>query len=399
MPHFSNNDVSLDIEKEGALDRAIRDAFTIDELKPILYYDMGGVVLAEITQGTNNATMRFELIQWLKRQGRVGEFARIAYQHNTGNPSLHEFAKSIGLVAEAPPKERLAQILEHFTSEFDMAPNLPQTQQFERMLEAFARDLNLRPAAQSKPALSARYELVASPYVDLSTLSEWLSDAQKRVCRVEIDGQMRTTGFLVGPSQVLTVYHGIEEVMAQGGWSRVRCRFDFIIKNDVIREGKTIKLALNEPLLDYASYSPHENEVREQFDYDDEAQAPGVGEGDYALLNLENPLGHDRGWHSLHDAALEQESKMFVILHHPRGEPLKCSFGELLRSNTNNTRYQHLTRTEPGSAGGPCFDLYGKLVGMHHAMDPGWNLDIRFGRAIPAVLIQSLLDEHGVEIT
>lgn len=387
---FGNEDVILTRTQEKALFEALSKAFSLEELDQMLYFKLE-VSLEQISTGTSGTAVVFKLVQWLTRHGRVAEFIRIAYEQNPTNRKLHEVAKEIGLVADAPPKKRLADMLQLFAHEFDMAPDLAQNQQFERMLEAFARELELVPAPQaSGQPVEARSILAHGALTELSSFIGLLTEAKRRVCRVEIEGKPSSTGFLVGPNKVMTVSHGFQNKRSDI-LDSVECRFDFELREDgSVNAGEVFTVVPQQPLADSSPPS--------QVDISGGESLPADDELDYAILNLEAVIGEERGWYDVKETAPLEIPGTILLIHHLQGQPLKCSLGETRSLNLNQTRCSHLTRTGPGSAGGPCLDLNGNVIAMHHAKERDFTKAVRLGKAIPLAAIGRLLTSRNIEL-
>ena len=391
---FSERDVSLTPEQEEALFEVISLAFTISELKTLLRFRLG-VDLDKIVAGVGGDAIRFELLKYLVRYNRVAEFTNAALQKNPKNTELNKFAQDIGLIAGAPRKERLTHILQQFVHEFDMPPNLTEKQQFERMLEAFARELDLAPAApQVNQEAIAIGRIIEQPgFFNPVAFATAMSLVRLRLCRVDYEGSAYDTGFLVGPRQVMTVFHGVEPVTKdKGAAQNVQCRFEYVSDgHDVPQTGKLIGLNLADPILTYSPFSPADGAR--------DSGSPKSDELDFAILNLEEAVGEQNGWFKLSEAVTAEDQEPLIMISHPLGEPVKASMGEMLGYNRNQTRLQHSCQSAPGSAGAPCLrttDM--KLVGMHHAKDPDWRKSFRAGVAIPSIAIRDLLRARGIEL-
>jgi hypothetical protein len=387
-------DIALTKAQRKALYDAMLAAFTFDELDQLVYLELGET-LSQITMGANLATAATQFMQWLERFGRVGEFVDIAYRQRPNNVQLRAIAKELGFMAEAPPKARLEQLLKQFASEFEMAPGLSQDHQFERMLEAFARDLNLRPALQATRETSQE-RMIPGQYTDIALMLGWLANAARRVCAIHNQGGFTGTGFLVGQDSVLTTYSVVSQLIDAGNFSNCFCRFDYAVQGDHINQGDYVGLSTSQPLIDFSPYSQADVSVEKA------AELPGPAELDYALLRLASDVGKTRGWYSLPSVTPAPDNAMIYLAHHPAGQPLKLSHppGKLYRRNDNGTRYEIVdSKTEPGSAGAPCFDEHGNIIALYHAKDRRVFRPEGLGKAIPLHLICDLLLSRGVQLS
>ena len=246
MTHsFETQEIELTKDQRKALYEALVDAFTVDELDQMVYLELGES-LGQITMGASGSAIMFEFLQWLERRGRVAEFVELAYRTAPRNTKVQAIAKELGFVADAPPKARLEQMLQQFALEFDMAPDLPRDRKFERMLEAFARELNLRPTPQLD-SLAVPSRLIQRQFADLSSMLHWLSTAAQRICRIELQGQPRGTGFLVGRDCVLTTFSAVESNGPQKV-DHCDCRFDYVKQGEDLNQGELVSLYTADPV-------------------------------------------------------------------------------------------------------------------------------------------------------
>lgn len=226
-----------------------------------------------------------------------------------------------------------------------------------------------------------------------------LGRAISRVCRVEVSvpGGYSTkgTGFLVGPSLVMTNYHVIEHLMGtESPHESVVLRFDYRRRasGELNEQGTTYQLDANEWLVDHSRYS------KVDFENDPKSGLPAEDELDYALLRVAGAPGNDsvgkvaldpgpRGWFTpLRDVTLGSGEPL-LILQHPMGSPLKLDVHHLEQSHS--TRLRYTVNTDIGSSGSPVFDGRLRLVGLHHSGDP--KLKPTYNEGIPFGAIWRLL--------
>jgi hypothetical protein len=155
-----------------------------------------------------------------------------------------------------------------------------------------------------------------------------------------------------------------------------------------------------EELITYSPYDPT--------DLTKDGQQPDPNHLDYALLRLEstpgnNPIGgkatgEERGWVSIpQDAFTFAPKSPLFIVQHPDRKPMKLAFDTeaVVGLNSNGTRVEYTTNTEPGSSGSPCFDQKWNLVALHHSGDPNWVPT--WNEGIPITLILNHLKNNGFE--
>jgi len=313
---------------------------------------------------------------------------------------------------------------------FNVIDKLNRAERIDRLIIA-ARDAN--PLNAKLFAFSQKFGLASTPasrqelqlvieetdaFLDPDVFRQRLGRLEAQVCRIEIassQGTLSGTGFLVGPSVVMTNYHVVETVIAvhenrpgpagvTAKPANVRARFGFkrmVDPNDgtVIREvqGTVHKLA-EKWLIDASAGSP----------LDRPAPADRL---DYALLQLatapgdetlDGPGGTKRGFVELPaaDPPLPEHSSLF-ILQHPKGGPLKLGLKtkSVLGTFDNGARVRYTTPTEHGSSGSPCFTPKWELAALHHSGDPDFDAANKpsYNEGIPMAAIRALLKQRGLE--
>jgi len=274
-------------------------------------------------------------------------------------------------------------------------------------LLVFAQEFALAPQSPAKRQL----ELLISEGDEFIDVVKWrtrLTECEAAVCRIERDQVPIGTGFLLGPSLVMTNYHVVEGLIDKTtDPTRIRLRFDYKVLEDgvVVNPGKVYGLAADWD-LHYSPYSAADTEV-------DPATVPGTDELDNALLKVDGAPGNEgatgphgvdpkapsRGFLPLPPGAHDWAKKGLMILQHPDGQPLKLAIRSdgvigTLPQNGSPTRVRYTTRTEPGSSGSPCFDLAWNLIALHHSGDPkyaklnvnpGWNEGVPFGAILTSL--------------
>jgi hypothetical protein len=242
----------------------------------------------------------------------------------------------------------------------------------------------------------------ALPQLDAYVWATQLLKHMRRVCRIEIDDVARGTGFLVGPDVVLTNHHVLQTLIAgRGGGGSVKCRFDYMVRNDGQESDGTIlglKTAWPDWHLDsspaLANTSEHSGTPQ-----------PSPDELDHALVRLERRFGDEpifkdgprRGWIALPTATPNLHANMpLAILQHPNRQPVKLALdtNAVLSVNDGGTRVRYATNTDPGSSGSPCFSVSWKLVALHHFGDPEGRPPA-YNQGIPISAIRDRLTREG----
>ncbi len=304
----------------------------------------------------------FNLIQAAEAQGWTDALVAAARASNPGNEMLMAFAQQRGMASTA-----LAG------------------QQLQRMIKKSQGFLNV---------------------------AQWrtrLGQIETRVCRIELNGDAKGTGFLIGADWVLTNYHVMEAVI-EGvvAVSDVEVRFDY----KKLEDGKTLNYGTpyglaDDWLLAKSKPSPVDTEP------DPGDRLPAEDQLDYALINLAEQVGNlpvgskpepgapARGWVKLaRTAATFEADTTVLIMQHPLGSPLKLAIDTLIGLNANGTRLRYTTNTEPGSSGSPCFDVNWNLIALHHSGDAGFEPLHRptYNEGIPIGKISGQLAKEGIEL-
>jgi hypothetical protein len=218
------------------------------------------------------------------------------------------------------------------------------------------------------------------------------------------------TGFLVGPSAVITNFHVLKKVI-EGKLkpSNVALRFDYKRTEDgsTISPGTVFRLAEPNWLIDHSPYS--------DIDLMEEpgTLVPEPDHLDYALVRVEGtpgelPVNHTkaedgapaRGFIKVPDAAVNLAADApILIAQHPDGLPMKLAIDTkgVEGFNANRTRIHYRTNTDGGSSGSPCFDIEWNLVALHHSGDPKADPPAlaRWNRGIPFDAIAAQIRSRG----
>jgi hypothetical protein len=233
------------------------------------------------------------------------------------------------------------------------------------------------------------------PHLAMIEVREWLeglANAEKRICRVEIGKNGAGTGFLVGPSTVMTNWHVIRKVLEPDSWTRISCRFDYLMLPDgSVQEGVRIPLG-DKGIL--ASSPASDAELTASPD----EPPPAADQLDYALLRLAEPVGNQRGWVEIPETTIELPAgSPLIIAQHPLAAPMKLALDtdSIIGLVGNGLRLRYHTNTEPGSSGSPCFNMDWRLVALHHLGDPVEGPPV-FNQGVPAGLIRADIEKKGL---
>jgi hypothetical protein len=331
---------------------ALREAFTPERLDELLYFGLGRR-RSDITMAGDNQHRVYDIIRAADAEGWLAELVTVAREARPGSRALHEVATGLGLTAV--------------------------TNQLELLIRADVPDL------------------------DVSAWAARLAALESQVCRVEI-GQRLGTGFLVGPDLCMTNHHVIASLLSdpsRAGAAILRFDHRRLADGSTVLPGTEHRLA--EDWLVFAA-------PPSQADESDSPRLPAGDELDVALLRLAEPVGAlparrtarvgdaaPRGWvSSIVDDPPLPDSPL-VILQHPGGEPMRLALGSVLATNANGTRIRHSVNTAKGSSGAPCLDAALRVVGLHHAGDPGYG-PARYNAAVPVGAIRRLLSTRCPDV-
>jgi V8-like Glu-specific endopeptidase len=246
----------------------------------------------------------------------------------------------------------------------------------------------------------------SNSFLDIAAWLGRLTEIEGYVCRIATQAALglraRGSGFLVGPSIVLTNHHVVADVDPK----QLRVQFDYRVLKDGSTDSGTIvgvnHHSGNSWKIDVAPHGAIDTQV-----HPIEIE-PAETELDYALLRLDTPVGSlpigpaaqgtalkKRGWLDLTQCAAQAEvSTAIVIVQHPSGLPMKLAFetNGVVGYSPNGLRMRYRTNTLRGSSGSPVFNQDLEILALHHAGDPEYpKLDsgeYNEGIPIPALLKQ-----------
>lgn len=237
--------------------------------------------------------------------------------------------------------------------------------------------------------------------------SLWM-ERERAVCRVEFpyNGNLaQGSGFLLGPSVVMTNYHVIRPIIDnEVDWQSVRLRFDYREDDNLNPiQGQTYELLGpdREWLIDSSPFSDLDMQLQPR-----DAQ-PVADELDYALLKVNGTPGNDpvdgipggatRKW--LTPAANHEflAGEPLLLIGHPKGNYRRFSIDRLIgihpQKAKDPTRLTYRTDSQPGSSGSPGFTVNWELVALHHLGDKRPSPE--YNEGIPFKAIMGLLTQRG----
>ncbi len=213
------------------------------------------------------------------------------------------------------------------------------------------------------------------------------SRAMRQVCRIDIDGNPKGTGFLVRPHIVMTAYHVIRpltELVSEAAdpeatngagvcrdtvkalpdtGKRIRIVFDDI---DVMRNGHRERLpGFTVPVASawLKGASPcHKLELEDRFPEDFTELSTQL---DYALIRLDGIARIGIPPVTVRKSRVATQDPI-IVFQHPDGRALSIDRASVI-ALCGDWRFEHDVNTQHGSSGSPCFDNTFDAVGIHQA--------------------------------
>jgi hypothetical protein len=236
--------------------------------------------------------------------------------------------------------------------------------------------------------------------------------ARQRLCKIVVakDGKpdaVTGTGFLVGPSTVLTTFHVVADLVDEhtrapksGSERQLRVLFDHANGSR-----DTANYNVSESWL-VAWRPPHDDEIATTKGIPELVSPAGNldlhGFLDFAVIVVVGSPGSERGYYDLARAVEPVEGKMYLF-QHPMGLQQRITDGRFtgFRDAPGKERIDHTANAEKGSSGGLLLDGNYELVGLHQGAhgEPVVNTGISAIAIRDEVLAQNanLLDAKYVQ--
>jgi hypothetical protein len=202
--------------------------------------------------------------------------------------------------------------------------------------------------------------------------------AMRRLCRITtIDAnnkQITGTGFLIGPSAVLTNWHVVEAIPAdfEDSASVLKIHFDYASPGATSRQTETYEPA-RDWLMDHSTFGPRAPSRVQESWWMNEAvrgdwQKQLINHLDYAVIKLKGTPGRQRGWYDIGAAARLKATGACWVFHHPGNQGQTITGGSFVFvDGLRPVRAFHSATTMGGSSGGLMLDENGYPVALHHA--------------------------------
>jgi V8-like Glu-specific endopeptidase len=202
-------------------------------------------------------------------------------------------------------------------------------------------------------------ELRRSNLVDIGKFED---RARALRCRIFVNGNAGGSGFLVGPSTVMTAWHVIAPA---DGAANARIEV-------ALADGQRIPAFL--PIDIFSKCSASELASRLPANDDEVADLHDV-----AVLTLKRPAGAALGIARLADDPQLRSNDTAIVAHFPEGKDFGLGVGGFRKLRGLTSRWGHTAKTRAGSSGAACFDATYRVVGVHQGRLPA----SRRGRLVP----------------
>lgn len=368
MGKLSGEDISR-------LAKLLSGTLNLNDLESFVYASTGDRLFVEyVAPGKPLKPTINDLLIALEDSGITSKFLSYVYVNRPGRPDVRtEIAKAFPEAVAAAPQQKA-----------ELSVQTAGVAQADAPTNAHAPGLqrNVRPYLAK---------------LDIRVWQSRLSQIERRVCRVELEGNALGTGFLVGPDTVLTNWHVFEAAKKQGKPDLLGCRFDYEVLPDGTTQPGQLVMLQAAGLLDSSPYSPAEATNKP------DNPPPTTAELDYALLRLASRVGEQqvqgaaRGWIALPKAVLPLAADVpILIVQHPQGSPMKLAMDTqaVIGLNGNGTRINYRTNTDPGSSGSPVFSMDWDIVALHHSGDPAW-VNPTYNQGVPIELVRQRIEANG----
>lgn len=228
--------------------------------------------------------------------------------------------------------------------------------------------------ARLERASLQQYTSPEATFTDPARLLPAILLARQRLCRVESidedDKPVVGSGFLVGPSVVLTNWHVVQHAKAG---TPPRVVFDYGHSSGLPTADSSVISVRDDWCI--AKSPPGALEPASATDgwWASQADRAGwraaLGDAlDFALLRLEGAPGLQRGWYDLALTARAGLHGACFVLHHPNGQGHTLTAGEFCLHDalTPASRVFHTASTAQGSSGGLVLNTDGEPVALHY---------------------------------
>ena len=301
----------------------------------MLLSDEGFDELDNIVSQNNYRVQLFELILELQASGELGKFLRCAISNRPNNRLIQNLAPRISFIRATNSSDKI------------------------RGLERLVKNDGFR---------------------NLYDFTTQLHETAKKVCRIsyKIENEKHFgTGFLFSKDIVITNFHVISPIINSSKITKILLEFDYFEENGVPSKADTRHISTKDNWL-----------LAKSRNSKDEVNNPKTDELDFAILNLkEKPFDLSEVTSKQFFGAAKLSDILYVI-HHPLGEPVKLSIGNMIQSPFEH-RLRYDCDTLPGSSGGLVLNSELTPIAIHNSTDTGHKST--FNQGIPLNLVGEYL--------
>ena len=221
-------------------------------------------------------------------------------------------------------------------------------------------------------------------WVDPGKLLPIIILARKRLCTISSKDNagkpVEGSGFLIGPSAVLTNQHVIKHLPdTLSRPERLTVRFDYSATTGLERAASSKYHPVSDWRIAQSPSGPLEPTPKAESwwtQYDSRTSWLDLVEDslDYAVIHLDGAPGRQRGWYDLEKYGSADTGQTCWILHHPGAIYQTITQGKIdLVDYDDPPRFFHTASTENGSSGGVMLNEDGVPTGLHYM---GLGVDI-----------------------
>lgn len=212
----------------------------------------------------------------------------------------------------------------------------------------------------------------------VQNLGEFEDRARAIRCRILVNGIFAGSGFLVGPSTVMTAWHVVSGVAA-GQPPKIEVAFT---------DGQILRAIIPVSIYSECSARERQGELPR-----DDAEVATLH--DVALLTLQLPAGATFGVARLSKSRPLRSADKIFVAHFPEGNDLGLGLGDVRKLRGLTHRLGHTARTREGSSGAGCFNTSFEIAGVHQgrASKPALGRLVPVERFPPEILAEIARDE------
>lgn len=235
----------------------------------------------------------------------------------------------------------------------------------DHALEAFAgalcaRDVDIGERAPRLPPAAADCGGFNVPDAVLA----FVRRSHRKRCLILVNNRKAGSGWLVGPSLVLTAWHVVAPPAGPAA-----AHLSVRLSSRQVVDAVPAPVAAS-PCTDLESQNRFvETDAEDDFEAHD----------DFALIRLTRPAGVATGYDPLPELGERGTNPAHALLFHfPGGGDEGVGFVCLQPDPLLSARWSYRAATRPGSSGGACFDFSGRFLGLHNGRGETWQ------RLVPA---------------